>query len=357
MKKIGIVADDIFLRHAVEDCGAVYLMETPKRLAHIYSRIRSNLQPQERYRMYQPSTEHLNVIQKVHSEFYLKQLCSAEEKNNPFWYSADTYIMRDSFKTACLAASSTVQLADAIMNGEIDHGFAIVRPPGHHADQSQAMGYCLLNNAAIAAMHLLQNRGLSKILILDFDAHHGNGTQQIFYSSNSVMCISIHEANLFPKNSGHTVEIGEKSGTGYNINLPVYSSFGDEEYSFIFSGIVEPIVQKYQPEFIIVSAGYDGHVRECISNLQLSTQWYRDATWKLMQWASKFSQNRLLLVLEGGYNPEVLEESIAGTLETLSDPDKEVQAESEHPDNSRTNRAVEWANTTIYPVLRQCDWL
>lgn len=346
MKKIGIVADPVFLSHCIEKSSFAHPIETPERLMPLYARFIRDLDENPLYSLYQPANESLDNIKQVHSDFYLRQLQSAKSKKNPFWYCSETYITPNTLKIAVLASNAVVQLASAIHNGEIDSAYAIIRPPGHHADRSQAMGYCILNNVAIAATHLLENCGISKILILDFDAHHGNGTQRIFYDSNKVLFVSIHESNLFPKRSGQICETGIENGLGYTVNLPVYSSFGDLEYMYILSKIVEPIVTQYQPEFIIVSAGYDGHERDSISNLQLTTDWFDYASRVLKNWASRFSDNRLLFVLEGGYNPDVLDAAITGTLRILAESG--VPTFQEYP---LSPRAINWANREVYPTL------
>lgn len=160
------------------------------------------------------------------------------------------------------------------MSAEIDYGFALIRPPGHHAEPGRGMGFCVLNNAAITAEYLRCVYGLQRILILDYDVHHCNGTQAAFYETDEVLTLSIHQERLFPF-SGQASEIGAGKGRGYTINLPVYQQFSDNEYSLLLGKVLGAVVEQYLPQIIIISAGFDGHAEDTISKIDLSTGWFR----------------------------------------------------------------------------------
>jgi acetoin utilization deacetylase AcuC-like enzyme len=227
--------------------------------------------------------------------------------------------MEHSLHIAELAAGGCLELADRLMAGEIDSGFALIRPPGHHAEPGRGMGFCIFNNVSITAQYLRRKYKLNRILIVDFDAHHGNGTQEVFFDTDEVLFLSLHQRGIFPF-SGEMTEVGTGKGEGYTINIPVFPQFGDAEYTFLLGRILQSVVEQYLPQIILVSAGYDGHKDETISGTLLSTEWYGLITAMLKQYAHEACGNRLLMVLEGGYNPVSLEASVLATFESLLTP-------------------------------------
>jgi acetoin utilization deacetylase AcuC-like enzyme len=181
------------------------------------------------------------------------------------------------------------------------------------------MGFCIINNTAVTAQYLLDKHRLSRILVVDFDAHHGNGQQEIFYGSNQVLTLSIHQDSIYPF-SGKVTELGQGDGLGYNINIPVYGQYGDLEYKHLFGRIVQAIAEQYAPQIILVSAGFDGHAEDTISGLQLSTQGYAELGEILKYLANLLCDDRLLYILEGDYHLPALEESVVASLNTLIEP-------------------------------------
>ena len=309
-KKVGLVVDDRYLHHAIPRPSP----ENPARLRSLSAIVRDRYR--NTCRIFPARAADIADIEAVHSRFYLDQLRHHVVSGDPYAYDRDTYLMEDSFFTAELAAGGCLELADRIMDGTLDHGFAMIRPPGHHAEPGRGMGFCIFNNVSVTAQYLRRKYGLNRILIVDFDAHHGNGTQEVFYETDEVLVVSIHQRDLFPF-SGKMDEAGIGPGLGYTINIPVFAQFGDLEYTFLLGRILQGVMEQYLPQIVLVSAGYDGHRDETISGTLLSTEWYGLATALLKQHAHEVCGGRLLMILEGGYNPVSLEASVLTTLDSL----------------------------------------
>lgn len=308
--KFGLLFDKRYLRHSV----ATVSLENPERLRNLNAVVTD--QYQGRYIQLPPREATAAEVEAVHSGFYLDQIREHMLNPDPYSYDPDTYLMEDSLVTARLAAGGCLALADGIMDGHIGFGYAMVRPPGHHAEPGRGMGFCILNNAAITARYLQHRYGLNRILILDYDVHHGNGTQEVFYESDQVMVVSLHQKDLFPGSGGEN-ETGRDGGDGYTLNVPVPSQFGDREYTFLVGKILQGVVEQFMPQMILVSAGYDGHVDDTISATCLSTRWFGTVATMLKQYAAEYCDGRLLMILEGGYNTESLQASLLSTLDSL----------------------------------------
>jgi len=313
MNSTGLFLDQRCLYHAIEQ----HSPENPERLRALYRTLR---EPRWRERFVEVAAREATAaqVERVHSRFYLDQLREHSVRGKPFAYDKDTYLMEESLPTALLSAGGCLALADAIMAGAINQGFALVRPPGHHATAGRGMGFCILNNVALTARHLQQAHGLQRILIVDFDVHHANGTQEIFYESSRVLVLSIHQRGIFPF-SGGVEELGSDEGLGYTVNIPVHPQFGDMEYSFLLGGLLQSLSEQYLPQIILVSAGYDAHAEDSISQILLSTEWFANATAMLRRAARDICCGRLLFILEGGYNIHALEQSVLATLDALLD--------------------------------------
>ena len=311
--KIGLVVDDRYLEHAISKPSP----ENPERIRNLATVVR------EKYArnclIYPARIADSSAIEAVHSPFYLQQIREHILRADPYSYDRDTYLMEDSFYVSELAAGGCLEIADRLMAGEIDCGFAMIRPPGHHAEPGRGMGFCIFNNVSITAQYLRSRYQLNRILVLDFDAHHGNGTQEVFYDTDEVLFVSLHQRGIFPF-SGEAGETGAGNGLGYTINVPVFPQFGDAEYTFLLGRILQSVVEQYLPQIILVSAGYDGHRDETISGTLLSTEWYGQITAMLKQYAHEACGDRLLMVLEGGYNPLSLEASVLSTFDSLLTP-------------------------------------
>jgi acetoin utilization deacetylase AcuC-like enzyme len=216
--------------------------------------------------------------------------------------SQDTVASPDTFEVALYAVGGTLKAVKLVMEKTCQNAFAIVRPPGHHAEKFRALGFCVFNNVAIAAQYLTGKLGLSRVLVLDVDAHHGNGTQQRFYDTSRVLYISLHEDSTEFPGTGFTRETGRGEGLGFNVNVSFPYGSGDHPYLRAIEEIVTPIADQYEPEFILVSAGFDGHHSDPVGNLSLSASCIARVYETVAGLASRKCQKRLVCVLEGGYN-------------------------------------------------------
>jgi len=228
----------------------------------------------------------------------------------------DTTVSAQSYATALLAAGGLLALVDAVMAGEADNGFALVRPPGHHAEADRAMGFCLFNNVAIAARYAQKRHGLERVAIVDWDVHHGNGSQHSFAADPSVLYVSTHEYPYYP-GTGAAAEVGEGAGEGFTVNVPLAAGCGDPEYLAVFTEVIEPVLRSFAPQLVLVSAGFDAHVRDPLAGMRMTTAGYGLLTRVLLRVAAESAGGRLLAVLEGGYDLEALTGSVAAVLDEL----------------------------------------
>jgi acetoin utilization deacetylase AcuC-like enzyme len=225
---------------------------------------------------------------------------------------------RESYDTALLAVGGILETIDRVMEGQIDNAFCAVRPPGHHAEVNKAMGFCYFNNVAIAARYLRRHWNIERVGIVDFDVHHGNGTQHIFERDPSVFYYSIHEHPSFAyPGTGREFERGIDGGLGYTLNSPVLPGHGDQEYRALIDKDLVPAFDRFKPEVILVSAGFDAHVDDDMSNVNLSTEGFSWLMRKLMAMADEHSRGRIVSILEGGYSLERLPELIKNHVQIL----------------------------------------
>ena len=256
-------------------------------------------------------------IETVHDAGYIARAEETCRAGAPFLDVADVGISRRSSDVARLAAGGALALADRIVAGDVENGFALSRPPGHHAERSMALGFCLFNNVAIAARYLQRAHGADKVLILDFDVHHGNGTQHTFEDDPSVMYASIHQYPFYP-GTGAASETGTGRGAGATVNCPVPAGAGDEAYHQAFTDRILPAADAFAPEFVILSAGFDAHAADPLAQVRVGTECFRWMTARIMELADRHCGGRILSLLEGGYNVEVLPKCVAAHLEVLA---------------------------------------
>jgi acetoin utilization deacetylase AcuC-like enzyme len=306
----GIIKDDRFADH---DMGP-YHVESPQRIEAINRMIANELGSS--FALIEPRPALEEEIGWIHDPSYIafiKQTAGKPAK----MIDPDTSTSPMTFDTALLAAGGGIEAVDAVMRREVDNAFALVRPPGHHAEPGRAKGFCFFNNAAIAAERLLRHHGCRRILVVDWDVHHGNGTQSAFYARNDVLFFSIHQTPLFP-GSGSAQETGTGPGEGFTINVPLRTGKGDEDYLHIFRKILAPPAGAFRPDFILVSAGFDIAAADPLAGMNVSRRGFGWLTAELMRLAEVSAQNRMVFFLEGGYDLAALTEGVKEVLMTLS---------------------------------------
>ena len=250
---------------------------------------------------------------RVHTEDHVSRVASTRGRTLRF--DPDTQAGPRSYDAALLAAGATADAVDRVLLGEIDRAFCAVRPPGHHATAERAMGFCLFNNVAVAAAQAL-HRGLTRVMIVDFDVHHGNGTQDIFYDDPRVLYLSSHAYPFYP-GTGALDEVGEGHGRGFTVNLPMPPGLGDPEYARIYRTIAEPIGRAFDPELVLVSAGFDAHRGDPLAGMDLTRTGYAELTEVCLAIAAGSARGRVVMALEGGYNLDAIAGAGAAVVEGL----------------------------------------
>jgi len=262
------------------------------------------------------------AIEAVHDSAYVDRLIQACEQSEPYIDSHECPLSKDSLHSIFLAAGAGLAAVDAVMAGEVEQAFCMVRPPGHHAERSHAMGFCYLNNIAIAAQHLIDQHNLSRIAIIDFDVHHGNGTQHIFESRADVLVISIHQhpSTLYP-GTGYSYERGKDEGLDTTLNIPLDPGADDRAFRHALVYQAMPALLRFEPEFLLLSAGFDAARDDPLAQLEWTPHVFRWATDFLKQQSLKLCQGRLVSILEGGYDLRSLAESVTLHVEALCHDD------------------------------------
>jgi acetoin utilization deacetylase AcuC-like enzyme len=292
---VSIIFDERYMRHIENLCH----LENPKRIAAIQA-VLDDPALKGAWRKLPPVSAGIEELKWVHTDEYIRQL--AGTSGRPLTsFDLDTQTSERSFEVACLAAGGVFTLLDHILNGESRRGFAFVRPPGHHAAPNKAMGYCLLNNVALGAKYLKNRFQVEKILIVDIDAHHGNGTQDVFYETDEVLFISLHQFPSFP-GTGNLGEVGRNAGEGFTVNVPLSRGQDDRTLAQAIYWLVGPLARQYKPEIMLVSCGFDFYVRDPTSQMNVTPQGYALMTALLLEIAEEVCEGRVCFVMEGGYS-------------------------------------------------------
>jgi acetoin utilization deacetylase AcuC-like enzyme len=307
MKKVGFLYDDIFLKHEMSPGHP----ESPQRLIRIVETLK-NAPLWKNLIHIKPRRAEREDILKVHAKNYYEQI-----KTFTGYYDPDTYISPYSFEAALFAAGAVIEAVEKCGAGDIERAFCAVRPPGHHAEVDRAMGFCIFNNVAVGARYA-QKIGFKKVFIIDFDVHHGNGTQHIFEDDNSVYYFSTHQHPHYP-GTGRKQEQGTQKGLGYTQNIPLQRGSDDRDYANIYHETLPPLVKTFEPDMIIVSAGYDIHARDPLSDIHISHEGIRNITQGILSCTSLTGRSSLpcVFALEGGYNLTALSESVLITIGEL----------------------------------------
>jgi len=272
---------------------------------------------------YEPARLDTGDLLTVHSEAHVKQVAATRGRSVAL--DQDTHACPESYETALLAAGSAVLLTQKVVGGQLDAGFSIARPPGHHAGTNRAMGFCLFNNIAAAAAWALAKGGLSRVAIVDFDVHHGNGTQEIFYSRNDVLYVSNHQSPFYP-GTGTAGERGQGAGQGFTLNLPLAAGVDDAFVLNAYLELVLPALRTYEPELILVSAGFDAHRRDPLGGLRMTGAGFGVLASLLIAVADEMCGGRVSFVLEGGYSLEGLASGVLNVLGAALQPSQLSEA-------------------------------
>ena len=313
MKKTGFLYDERYLLH---DTGPGH-PESPERLKAIYQGIK-DADLLSRLTILQASRADLKWIETVHAKNYIERFEAACRSGDSMLDYPDNQMCAKTFETALLAVGGVLDAAARVMMGNLDNVFCAVRPPGHHAECDHAMGFCYFNNAAIAARYLQIEWGIERVGIVDFDVHHGNGTQHIFEEDPDVFYYSIHQHPTFAfPGTGRAFETGNGKGTGSTRNYPVLPGNGDKEYLGLIQRDLMPVIEAFSPEVIIVSAGFDAHADDDMSDIKLSTQGYTRIMERIVALAELYSNGRVISILEGGYCLNRLPELAANHVKVL----------------------------------------
>lgn len=252
----------------------------------------------------------------IHDPLYVDHIRQACEAGRLFEPDEVTLGSPGTYDAACMAAGAVLTAADAVMTGRSSNAFCAVRPPGHHAERNRAMGFCFFNNVAIGAKYLQQHHGIRRVAIIDWDVHHGNGTQQAFYDDPTVFYFSIHQYPLYPQ-SGRTTETGTGKGKGFTLNCPVTAGATDTDYRRVFQDYLRPALARFSPEIILISAGFDAHHADPLAGMALTEQGYKDLTRLVMEMAAEHCGKRLISILEGGYDLQALTACVVAHIEAL----------------------------------------
>jgi acetoin utilization deacetylase AcuC-like enzyme len=306
--KTGFVYSDIYLKHKTGPRHP----ERPQRLTTIVSSLEKYLSDENsklQLMSPKPFSETLEWLTTIHSPEYVERVKKSCQDREEYMDSIDTPISPESYEVAVMAVGGVLSGIDGVMEGNVKNAFCAVRPPGHHALKDRAMGFCIFNNVAIGTRYIQKKYGLSKVLIVDWDVHHGNGTQDDFYDDPTVLYFSTHRSPFYP-GTGYADEKGIGKGLGYTINVPMTAGSGDENYKKAFEDILKPRAIEFDPDFVLVSAGFDAHKDDPLGGMNVTASGYAEMTKIVKGIAEKCCDGRLVSVLEGGYSLDGLAESV-----------------------------------------------
>jgi acetoin utilization deacetylase AcuC-like enzyme len=303
-----LLTDDRMLAHE----PGQWHPESPSRLAAILRRLDERAVPHVKLASPPRATE--AELSRVHSAEHVRALLALAGRSEEI--DPDTTVSAGSIEAALLAAGAAAESVRAVLDGRANGAFALVRPPGHHAERGRAMGFCLFNNIAVAAAEA-HAKGLERVLCVDWDVHHGNGTQRSFWRSKDLLFLSTHQWPLYP-GTGHESEVGEGEGAGYTVNVPLPSGCGDRDYAAVFRDLLLPLAETYRPELVLVSAGFDAHRDDPLGGMGLTADGFAALCGVVKDIADRHCPGKLVLTLEGGYDLQGLSDSVRCCVEVLA---------------------------------------
>ena len=311
VSKTGFVYDDIYLEHKTTEGHP----ETPQRLVAIVERLKIKGLYSRLFKL-SPKPVSSEWLTMVHSPEYIQRVRRSCEEGAGYLDSMDVPISPKSYKAALAAVGGVLCAIDAVMEKKVTNAFCAVRPPGHHALKDMAKGFCIFNNIAIGTRYVQKKHGLLKILIVDWDVHHGNGTQAAFYNDPSVLYFSVHQYPFYP-GTGSEIEKGGGQGLNYNINVPLPAGSGDADYVRVFKEKLEPAARDFSPDFVLISAGFDAHKDDLLGSMKVTAQGFAELTQIVKVIAEKCCEGHLVSILEGGYHPDGLADSVEAHIQVL----------------------------------------
>jgi acetoin utilization deacetylase AcuC-like enzyme len=311
--------------------------ESPDRLKAIWRALSER--PVAGTEIVAPPLATAEALARVHAEPYVRAVLGLAGQEGQL--DADTAISPRSIEAAQLAAGAAIEGVRRVLSGEATSAFALVRPPGHHAEATRPMGFCLFNNVAVAAAEA-HARGMQRVLIVDWDVHHGNGTQHSFYSRSDVLFMSTHQWPFYP-GTGSETETGRGEGEGYTVNVPLAAGCGDGDYAAVFAEALLPIADAYRPQLVLVSAGFDAHRSDPLGGMSVSDEGFAALCGAVKQIADRHCPGRLVLTLEGGYDLGALARSVRGCVEVLAGSTPPPLAARLRPDAAAALRRVQAA--------------
>jgi acetoin utilization deacetylase AcuC-like enzyme len=311
MNNLGFIYHADFLKH---DTGAGH----PERSQRLETLVEHLLATPLWSRMshLRPSPAPLEVINLVHPERYTSMIKVRCHRGEHLLDDSDTHVCKDSYDVAVLAAGGVLQAVDEVVTGNLSRAFCAVRPPGHHAETAKVMGFCLFNNIAIAARHAQRKYGIERLAIVDWDVHHGNGTQEIFYDDDTVLFISLHQYPFYP-GTGAAGERGSGRGEGFTVNCPMGAGSVEKDYLDAFEAQVLPALHRFQPQLLLISAGFDAHTDDPLASINLTESSFARMTELLLDVSDKYSGGKIVSILEGGYNLQALALSVEAHLNVM----------------------------------------
>jgi len=315
MNKTGILMDKSYIDH---DMGA-YHPESPRRLEAIYEMLEET-DMKGLFTEIPARKAKKEELELIHSSEYIDLIASSEGKDS-MYLDGDTRTSADSYKAALLAAGGFCEAVSMVNSGKLKNAFALVRPPGHHAERSRAMGFCIFNNIAIGARYAREYLGLERIIIIDWDLHHGNGTQHSFEDDPSILYFSTHQYPFYP-GTGSYHEIGTGKGEGFTINVPLSTGHGDGDFVAIFERLFKPVALEFKPEMIFVSAGFDIYEKDPLGGMNVTPEGFAGLTRSLMDTADLCCDGKMVIALEGGYHIRGQRDSVKAVLKELAGMEK-----------------------------------
>ena len=315
MAATGLIYHPAYLEHDTGDSHP----ESPERLRFVYQALKRSgaLDRLDQLTVPDhPRTDLLQWIGEVHAPSHINQIKTEHPSDRLHYLDGDTPLSARSYAVAALAVEGLLTAVDKVMAQRISSAFCAVRPPGHHAESNRAMGFCLFNNVAVAARYIQKKYHLKNVMVIDWDVHHGNGTQEIFYEDPTVFYFSVHQSPLYP-GTGYEEERGNGKGEGFTLNCPLPPGRGDLEYGTVFEKILRPALDAFHPDFILISAGFDAHQQDPLAGMRVTDEGFGELTRLISRWSNRYCGGRIVSSLEGGYHLEALARSIDRHINSL----------------------------------------